>query len=415
MDKKIIRKSTIVNKIVILSISAIVISFVVFNLITTNSNTLNVNKDQITISSVNADSFQEYISLNGTIIPKETRTIVATEGGRLENIFIKTGSIVQKGDKILQLSNTNLLMEIMDREAELYRQSNNLRETRLAFENHSIELDQQLLDINFNLVEAQSTYENNKCLSKNNIISKQEYDTSFNTYNYYNEKIKLTQKSKEKDLEFRSNQIEQLEVTLERMENNLKIVKSMQDELTVKAPFTGLISLVDLKLGESYSPGARLGQIDIQNSFKVRGDISEHYISRVDVGKRGSFKYSDEKFPLELAMIYPEVVEGEFKVDFDFKDKIPEGIRRGQSFSIDFELSDLSEAILVPRGSFYNTTGGYWIFVVDKSGNKAYKRNIKIGRNNPLFYEILEGLEPGEKVITSSYDNFGDAEELIIN
>ncbi|MDA3779869.1 MAG: efflux RND transporter periplasmic adaptor subunit [Bacteroidales bacterium] len=345
MDKKIIRKSTIVNKIVILSISAIVISFIVFNLITTKSNTLNVNKDQITISSVNADSFQEYISLNGTIIPKETRTIVATEGGRLENIFIQTGSIVQKGDKILQLSNTNLLMEIMDREAELYRQSNNLRETRLAFENHSIELDQQLLDINFNLIEAQSTYENNKCLSINNIISKQEYDTSFNTYNYYNEKIKLTQKSKEKDLEFRSNQIEQLEVTLERMENNLKIVKSMQDELTVKAPFTGLISLIDLKLGESYSPGARLGQIDIQNSFKVRGDISEHYISRVQVGKRGSFKYSNEKFPLELAMIYPEVVEGVFKVDFDFKDKIPEGIRRGQSFSIDFELSDLSEAI----------------------------------------------------------------------
>lgn len=415
MDKKIDKKRTTGRKIIALSITAIVIGFIAYNLLTIKSGVLNVNKEQITISSVKMDSFQEYISFTGTVIPRETRSIVATEGGRLENIFIQTGSIVEKGDKILKLSNTNLLLDIMDREAELYRQSNNLRETRLAFENHSIELDQQFLDINFNLIEAKSIYENNKYLFEKKIISKQDFDTSYNTYNYYSEKIKLIKRSKQKDIEFRSHQIEQLEVTLERMDNNLKIVKNTYDELTVKAPYTGLLSLIDLKLGESYSLGKRLGQIDIQNSFKVRCDISEHYISRVEVGRRGSFKYSNEKYNLELAMIYPEVVEGVFKVDFDFNDQKPEGIRRGQSFSINFELGDLSEAILIPKGSFYNDTGGYWIFVLDKSGKKAYKRNIKIGKQNPQFYEVIEGLNPGEKVITSSYDNFGNAEELIIN
>lgn len=388
--------------------------YITYSLLSMKSNLLNVKKSQISISTIETGSFQEYISFNGTVIPEETRAIVTTEGGILEDIFIKTGSVVKEGDKILKLSNTNLLLDVMNRETELYTQSNNLRDTRLAFENHSIELDQQLLDIKFNLTEAKNKHEINDYLYNQKIISKQEFETTLNNYNYYNEKLKLTNESKETDLKFRNLQIEQLDYSLEQMKNNLNIVKSIQDGLTIKAPVSGLLSLIDLKLGESYTPGRKLGQIDIQNSFKVRGDITEHYISRVEVGRRGTIKYSNQEYSIELAMIYPEVVEGVFKVDFNFTEEIPEGIRRGQSFLINFELGDLSEAILVSKGSFYNTTGGNWIFVLNESGDRAYKRKINIGRENPLFYEVIGGLNLGEKVITSSYENFGDAEELIL-
>jgi len=414
MDKKIEKKKWTVKKIIILSVSFLFVSFVIYNLLTIKSDQLNVKKERITISTVKKDSFQEYIPFSGTVIPKETRSIVATEGGRIEKIFVQTGSIVKAGDEILKLSNTNLLLDIMYREAELYRQSNNLRNTRLEFEKYSIQLEQQLSDIRFNLIEAENKYKRNKYLYKEKIISKQEFDTSINTYNYYKEKIKLTNKSKQKDMKFRMQQIGQLESSLKRMNENLKIVKTKQDELTIKAPVTGLLSLIDLKLGESYSPGKRLGQVDTLNSFKVRGEISEHYISRVETGRKGTFKYSNKEYKLELVMIYPEVTEGMFKVDFNFLGERPEGVRRGQSFHINFELGDLTKTILVSRGAFYNKTGGYWIFILDKSGKRAYKRDIKIGRQNPLFYEVLEGLKPGEKVITSSYDNFGQAEELII-
>ncbi len=414
MDKQIKKKKWTAKRIIMLSISAIFISFIIYNLLTIKSNQLNVKKERITITTIRKDSFQEYIPFSGTVIPMETRSIVATEGGRIEKIFVQTGSFVKKGDNLLKLSNTNLLLDIMYREAELYRQSNNLRNTRLEFEKYSIQLDQQIVEIRFNLIEAENKYKRSNYLYKEKIISKQDFDTSVNRYNYYKEKIKLTEKSKQKDIKFRGQQIEQLESSLERMENNLKIVKTKQDELTIKAPITGLLSLIDLKLGESYPPGRRLGQVDIHNSFKVRADISEHYISRVELGRKGSFKYSNKNYKLLSAMIYPEVVEGMFKVDFNFVGEKPKGVRRGQTFHINFELGDLDNAILVSRGPFYNKTGGNWIFVLDKSGKLAYKRNIKIGRQNPLFYEVLEGLKPGEKVVTSSYDNFGKAEELII-
>lgn len=199
------------------------------------------------------------------------------------------------------------------------------------------------------------------------------------------------------------------------MEDNLEIIKTKQEELTIKAPNSGLLSLQDLKLGESYTPGEKLGQVDTQDSFKVRGNISEHYISKVEIGRKGVIKYSNIEYNLKAAMIYPEVVDGEFKVDFNFTGDLPEEIKRGQSFSINFELGDLSESVLISKGSFYNNTGGHWIFVLDRTGKKAIKRNIKIGRQNPQFYEVIEGLNPGEKVITSTYDNFGNAEELLIN
>jgi len=414
MDKKIIKKKWTVKKVIVISVSFIFMSFVIYNLLTIKSNQLNVNKERIVISKVYRGDFQEFIPITGEIIPVETRFLVATEGGRIEKILTQSGTPVKKGDEILRLSNTNLLLDIMYREAELFRQSNNLRNTRLEFEKYSIQLEQQLSDIRFNLIEAENKYKRNKYLYKEKIISKQEFDTSINTYNYYKEKIKLTNESKQKDLKFRMQQISQLENSLKRMNDNLKIVKTKQDELTIKAPIDGLLSLIEIQIGESMNRGQRLGQVDVINSFKVRAQIDQHYIARVEVGRNGSFTYSENDFTLKSTKIYPEVNDNQFKVDFKFTGDRPKGVRRGQTLHIRLELGDLGKALLLDRGGFYQHTGGNWVFVVDESGKKAIKRNLKLGRQNPLFYEVLEGLQPGDKVITSSYDNFGKAEELII-
>ncbi len=414
MDRKIKKKKWTLKRISVFVIITLFTTIMVFLMLSIRGNRLNVKRDRLTISAVQNSAFQEYIPVTGTVIPRETRSIVATEGGRIEKLYRMTGSLVKKGDQILKLSNTNLLLDIMYREAELFRQSNNLRNTRLEFERYSIQLDQQLAEIKFNLIEAENRYKRSKYLFNEKVISREAYDTALNSFRYYQKKMKLTEASKEKDLIFRKQQIAQLESSLKRMKENLKIVKTKQDELTIRAPIDGLLSLIDLKLGESYAPGRRLGQIDIQDSFKVRADISEHYIARVEINRRGSFEYSNQKYRLNAKMIYPEVNDGVFKVDFDFIGIKPEDIRRGQTFHINFELGDQAVAILVPRGPFYNKTGGHWIFVLDADGKRAFKREIRIGRQNPLFYEVLDGLAPGERVITSSYETFGDAIELLI-
>ncbi len=414
MDRKIEKKKWTPKRITILSLSGIFAVFVVYSLLSIKSNQLRVNRERLTISAVKKGQFQEYIPVPGKIIPQNTRYLVAAEGGRIERIFLKTGSLVKKGDRILQLSNTNLLLDIMYREAELYRQSNNLRNTRLELERYSIQLDQQLAQIDFELKEAKNKFKRYSYLYKEQMIPRQDFETAENRHHYLKEKFKLTNRSKQKDLKFRKQQIWQLEVSLARMNNNLKIIKTKQDELTIRAPMDGLLSLIDLKIGESASPGRRLGQVDVTNSFKVRAEIDEHYISRVETGRTGTFPYAGKDYKLESTMIYPEVEENQFKVDFKFLAQKPAGIRRGQTLHIRLELGDLEDALLLPRGGFYQKTGGHWIFMLDKSGQKAIKKQIKLGRQNPLFFEVLEGLKPGDKVITSSYDNFGEAEELIL-
>jgi len=414
MDRKIKKKRWTPKRIVILSLSGIFMIFVIYTLLTVKSNQLRVNKERLTISTVTKGPFQEFIPISGQIIPIDTRYLVASEGGRIEKIFALPGSYVKKGDRILKLSNTNLLLDIMYREAELFRQSNNLRNTRLDLERFSIQLNQQLAQIGFELKEAQNKYNRYSSLFKKKLVSKQDFETAENNFQYLKEKYELTSQSKETDLTFRQQQIQQLESSLNRMSNNLKIIKQKQDELTIKAPIAGLLSLIEMQIGESMTLGKRLGQVDVINSFRVRARIDQHYITRVEVGRTGTFPYSSKDFKLKSTMIYPEVEENEFKVDFNFIGQQPQGMRRGQTLHIRFELGDLEEALLLPRGGFYQKTGGYWVFILDKTGQRAIKREIKLGRQNPLFFEVLEGLEPGDKVITSSYDNFGKAEELIL-
>jgi len=414
MDRKIEKKKWTPRRILLLSLGGAALLLVLYLLLTIRSGQLRVRQERLTISTVKRGPFQEFIPITGEIIPQDTRYLVATEGGRVEKIYLRSGTLVKTGDRILKLSNTNLLLDIMYREAELYRQSNNLRNTRLELERYSIQLDQQLAQIRFELKEAENKFNRYSYLFGEKIVSKQEFQTAENNYRYLEEKYQLTRRSKEKDLTFRQQQIEQLESSLNRMENNLEIVKQKQEELTIRAPIDGLLSLVDLEIGESKDRGVRLGQVDVVNSFRVRARIDEHYIARVETGRIGTYTYSDREYRLVATMVYPVVEERQFKVDFNFQGDKPSDIRRGQTLHIRFELGDLSEALLLPRGGFYQKTGGYWVFVVDPSGQRAIKREIRLGRQNPLFFEVLEGLQPGERVVTSSYDHFGEAEELIL-
>lgn len=414
MDRRIAKKKWTTRRIIYLAAAGLGVLLVIYALLTIKSGQLRVDGERLTISAVQRGPFQEFIPITGEIIPSETRYLVAAEGGRVEKIFVQSGTRVKQGDRILKLSNTNLLLDIMYREAELYRQSNNLRDTRLELERYGIQLDQELARLRFEVTEAENRFKRNAYLYDEGIVSQEEFQTAENNFQYLKENYALTQRSKQTDVTFRHQQVHQLESSLKRMEENLEIVKQKQDELTIRAPIDGLLNLVEMEIGESKDRGVRLGQVDGEDSFRVRARIDEHYIARVETGRTGTYTFADNEYRLVSAMVYPVVEERQFKVDFNFQGEKPRNIRRGQTLHIRFELGDLEEALLLPRGAFYQETGGNWVFVLDKDGRRAMKRPVRLGRQNPLYFEVLDGLEPGEKVVTSSYENFGDAAELLI-
>ena len=348
------------------------------------------------------------------IIPISTHFLDAVEGGRVDTVYLEAGTFINKGDRILKLANTNLLMDVMYREAELFQQSNNLRNTQLAMDRNSLEMRRQILELKREIKKQKRINESNDILAEKDLISKREYEEALDELEYLIAKLDITRETHRQDSLFRENQVEQLETSLRRMETNLEIVKQNLENLVIKAPVTGHLTSLNAEVGESKARGENLGQIDILDGFKVRVAIDEHYIARVSIGQRGTFTFSDDSYRLTVSKVYPEVLGGRFEVDMLFEDEEPEGIRRGQTLRIRLELGDLSEAILLPTGGFYQKTGGRWIFVVDESGKHAVKRKIHIGRENALHYEVLDGLEPGERVITSSYDSFGDVDRLVL-
>jgi HlyD family secretion protein len=322
--------------------------------------------------------------------------------------------LVNVGDTILKLSNTNLLLDIMYREANLFEQNNNLRNTRLAMEQNSLALRSQLLELEYNIGKSKREFERNEKLFERNLISQEEFDQSKDNYEYLLSTRALNIEKQKQDSIFRTVQISQLEASVERIQNNLAIVKQNLENLFIKAPISGRLTSLNAEIGELKMMGERIGKIDVLDGFKVRADIDEHYIARVDNGQAGTFELSGEKYRLEVRKVDPEVREGRFRVDMNFIGEAPPDIRRGQTLRIRLELGDPGTAILLPRGGFDQKTGGRWVYVLDESEDFAIKREIKAGRQNPLALEILEGLEPGEKVITSSYDNFGDNDKLIL-
>ena len=415
MDKQIEKKKWPPKRIISYGIIGLLVLVTIYFLIfNTGGSTLNVKAERLTISTVVKGPFQEFIPVIGTVLPYETRYLDAVLGGQVEEIYVEAGSQVKEGDKILTLSNTNLLMTMLNNEAQVNRATNDLRSTRLQLEQNRLNLQQQRADDEYYLKRIKRKFDRNKIMFEEKLISNQEFDEFKDEYEYLKKKKELTIESQDKDLLFREQQVIHLEASVKQMQQNLNLLKQQMENLTVRAPISGHLTSLPLEKGQSISQGFRLGQIDDVNGFKIQAEIDEHYINRIEKGKPGDFQFAGNTFHLKVQKVFPEVKDGKFKIDLEFENKEPEGIRRGQSAHIDLQLSELSEAILLPRGGFFQTTGGNWVYVLDQSGDFAVKRNIRLGRQNPQHFEVLSGLEPGEKVITSSYENFGDMERLVL-
>jgi len=415
MDRKIKKKKWPPKRIAAYAAAGAFIFVVLYVfLFKMSKSTLNVQAERLTISTVTKGPFQEFIPVQGEVLPIYTHYLDPLEGGIVEEVYLEAGTMVHKGDQILKLANTNLIIDIMWREAELFRASDNLRSTRLSMEQYKLQLSRELADVDSRLQQQKRVHERYQELVKDNLIAQHEYEIEKDQYEYLVKLKELTVESQKTDLMFRQAQIEALEDSLERMESNLVVLKQKQDNLTIKAPISGQLTSLRAKIGESINPGQRIGQIDMLEGFRVRADIDEHYIARIEKDRTGKFDFAGNTYKLVVSRIYPEVQENRFEVDMEFVGEQPKGIRRGMTLHISLELGDISEAILLPRGGFYQTTGGNWVYLLDDSGSFATKQRIRLNRYNPEAFEVMEGLKPGDKVITSSYESFGNMERLVL-
>ncbi len=375
---------------------------------------LKVQAERLTIATVVEDEFQEFIPITGSVTPMQTIYLDAVEGGTVSQIFTEAGNMVKKGQRLLKLENTNLMLDVIYREAQLFEQSNNLRNSRLLLEQNRLQLSRELAEAEYELKKKKRDWETKNKLYEEELVARQTFEDARDEYAYLEQKYKLTEESHQKEIHFAEQQVAQLEESLERMRNNLSIIKRNQENLTVKAPITGHLTSLNAEIGQSIAKGERFGQIDQLEGFKVRASVDEHYIARVETGRIGRFDFTDNTYNLIVHKIYPEVRDGSFEIDLLFENKEPEGIKRGQTLHIKLELGDVERALVLERGGFYQTTGGNWVYVLNEAGDKAYKRRIRLGTANSDVYQVLEGLKPGEKVITSSYENFGDMDVLIL-
>ena len=415
MDRKIEKKKWPPKKIAIVGGGSLLFLFVGYNFIFgDNSTKLNVNSEKITVAKVSKGPFQEFIPVTGTIMPIKTIYLDAMEGGRVEKLFVEEGAMLKQGDEILKLTNTNLQMDVMFREAQLFEQINNLRNTKLAFEQNRLRNKSDMIDLDFQILKQKRAYDIQKGLRDQNLTTQQEFELSRDEFDYSVKRRDLLKESMFQDSLLRATQLQSLEASIQHMQTNLSTIKENLANLTIRAPVNGQLTARNAELGESKRSGDRLGQIDVLDGFKVRAGIDEHYIARIQIGQTGEFDFTGKTFNLMIKKVYPQVNNGRFEVDMEFQGETPKDIRRGQSLQIRLELGDLEEAVLVPRGGFYQKTGGQWAYVLSNSGDFAVKRALRLGRQNPQDFEVLEGLAPGEKVITSSYDNFGDIDKLIL-
>ncbi len=415
MDRKIEKQLWTPRRIVYASGGSFLVLLVIYSFVTTDRGSrLNVEADKITISTVSRAPFREYTPVNGTILPIETFFLDAIEGGRIEKRYVEAGSFVKKGDPIVKLANTNLQLDVMYREALTYQNINDAQNRRLSIEQNTIAVKTQLADAEYQADRTQLAFRRDSALATKKLISDQDFLQSKYEYESWVRRRALARENFRQDSLMRVNQLVQLDGSVARLQANLEMTQHNLENLIIKAPVAGQLTSLNAEIGESKSPGQRLGQIDVLNNFKVRATIDEFYIARINAGQKGDFDLTGTTYRLRITKVYPEVKDGRFEVDMVFDGTTPQGIRRGQTLQVRLELGDLSEAVLVPRGGFYQKTGGQWLYVVDRSGNFAVKRDVKLGRQNPQVFEVLEGLEPGEQVITSSYDTFGDNDKLVL-
>ena len=416
MDRKIEKKFKFFSKKTLwISLGAIAILFVAFKLIFGDkSSKLNVETDKITIAEITNDVFQDYIAVIGTVEPIRTIYIDAIESGRVEEILLEEGSMLKKDDIILRLSNNNLILEISNVEAQIVQAVNQQRTAQLTMVQQQLNSETQLIETVRQLAQHERAYKNNLQLYEEQHISREEFDQSKEMFEATKKRLDLLKKIGYQDSIFRKVQIESMEASVISLNKNLKIIKSRLDNLNIRAAVDGELATLNPEIGEVVTFGSRIGTINILDSYKLRVEIDEHYIARVNRGLTGECDFASISYPGKIIKIYPEVQGGRFYVDMEFTAGIPPQIKIGQTSRIKLELGESKEALLVPRGGFYQSTGGQWVYVVNEKEGYAYKRDISIGRQNPRFYEVLGGLDVGEKVIVSGYDNFGNVDKLML-
>ncbi|MBN1938852.1 MAG: efflux RND transporter periplasmic adaptor subunit, partial [Candidatus Aminicenantes bacterium] len=379
-----------------------------------NQSTLNVEAERITVSTVTKGPFLEFIPQQGQVMPILRYSLNTTEGGRVEKRFLEAGTMVKAGDPIIQLVNTNLLLDIMWRDSDFVQQSNALRQTRLSMDQYRQNLRQTMNQVENELAKQKTTYERYKLLYDNKLVSELEFERIRLDYEYHVRNRNIVAESQKKELEYREEQLDALEEQLSRMETNLNTSKKKLDDLIIRAPIAGQLTLLEAEIGEFKTPGSPIGQIDVLDAYSVRAQVDEHYITRVEAGQKGEFDLAGKTYELKVRRVFPAVQNNRFEVDFVFAGQAPPDLRRGQTLNIRLELGDLTEALLLPRGGFWDKTGGNWVYKLDASGKIAMKHPVRLGRYNPDYYEILEGLAPGDNVITSSYESFGDMDRLVL-
>ena len=414
MDRQIEKKSFLRRYAWYIAAAAALAALLVWIVLGTTANTMTVDASDITVSDVTRGKFDDYVRLNGQVLPIQVVQISPEEGGIVREKVVEEGTRVRKGDVILRLSNSNLDLQILNAEAELAEKQNLLRNTQVAMQQDRLNNRTEQATLDTDCDRKRRAYEQNARLYKERLISKEVYLQSREDYNLALRKQSLISQRLKQDSIYRHVQMAQMEDNLDNMRKNVLLVRDRKNKLEVRSAIDGELGLLDVELGQNIAAGQNIGQINDLSDFKVQAQIDEHYIDRVRPGLSASFSRDGKTYRLRVRKVYPEVRNGTFRTDFVFVGERPAQMRSGQTFYVELALGKSQQATLIPRGTFFQTTGGNWIFVLDKSGRKAYRRNISIARQNPQYYEVTDGLEPGERVITSGYEAFKDNDVLVI-
>lgn len=415
MDRIIAKKRWTTKKLLTIGgiLVILILAFTSYYL-TSGKSRLNVDAERISIHEVKMGPFREYITVNGIVLPMTTIYLDALEGGRVEEKFVEDGAIMKKDQPILRLSNTDLELSLVNQETSVYNLLTQMQISRNAAQQNTVNRLNQVTDADNQLKEAERVYKLNKTLHDQKVIGGQEFKQSENNYHYLLEKKRLSDQIMKQDSVSNIQQLTQARQSYNGSQNALQVMRKKVGDLIVRAPVDGQLTSLDAEIGQSKNKGERLGQIDVLSGFKLRVDIDEHYISRIYTGLSGEFSFANKDYKLTIKKVYTQVTAGRFQVDMEFEGEVPQGIRRGQSLQIRLALSDETQALLVQKGGFFQQTGGNWIFKLNDNGTIAYKTDIQLGRQNPDYYEVLQGLKTGDKVITSSYENYGNMQELVL-
>ncbi|MDP3461734.1 MAG: HlyD family efflux transporter periplasmic adaptor subunit [Bacteroidales bacterium] len=414
MDRIIEKKKWTSTKIALIAGSALFLVFLVYLIfLRDKSSKVYIDRDQLTIATVMQDKFQEFIPVDGVVLPKTTIYIDAIMGGNVQEVYVEDGAILKKGDKILKLVNTNLELSYMEQETRIFEAINNLQNTKIGLEQNKFLRQSEIVKVQQDIEKLRVGFERQCKLYSDSLISDQEFEDAERNYRFARKQLDINLQLQRLDSISAYSRNKQIDISMSRLYNNLDLLRESLGNLYVKAPADGKLSSFDIQVGQTASSGDHLGQIDVPDDYKLRANIDERYISRINIGQKAEFEFGGRIYLLNISKIFTDVTSGTFQVDMDFSEGYPPHIKRGQTIQLRLKFSGESDAVIVKRGGFFQQTGGNWIYVLDPTEAFATKRSIKINRQNTLHYEVTEGLQAGEKVIVSSYENLGNKDKIV--